>query len=128
MGKGQIWQRASDIRTTMMGRLEIPDLQQARNQKQRVREQHRLQPIPTSRKQHRNRGKNKNMVGLRIGFGGSSCSGKSTIAYLLSRMLPRAKVLMQDQFFKREELIPTAMDGATRDWDCPEGTFLDFYL
>lgn len=59
-----------------------------------------------------------------IGLTGASSSGKSTLACILSRILPRCQIMHEDDFFKPETEIPYDESRKDRDWDCPEA--IDF--
>jgi nicotinamide/nicotinate riboside kinase len=52
---------------------------------------------------------------IRIGFGGASCSGKSTVSSIISQLLS-AHIIHQDKFYKT--VVP--MEDGIENWDCPE--------
>lgn len=60
-----------------------------------------------------------------IGVTGASSSGKSTIAVLLQRILPKCQIIHEDDFFKPEKEIPFDITRCDRDWDCPEAIDMD---
>ncbi|CAD6939213.1 unnamed protein product [Tilletia controversa] len=69
---------------------------------------------------------------LFVGLGGGSCSGKTTLAKHLLRILRSAGdtksfILHQDDFAPKEEDLPLAWNGdqQVRDWDTPHGS-IDF--
>lgn len=60
-----------------------------------------------------------------IGVTGASSSGKSTVAYILKKILPGCEVLHEDDFFKLEKDVPFDPIRNDRDWDCPEAVDLE---
>ncbi|KAE8218906.1 hypothetical protein CF319_g7303 [Tilletia indica] len=69
---------------------------------------------------------------LFVGLGGGSCSGKTTLAKHILRILRSAGdthsfILHQDDFAPREDDLPLAWNGdqQVRDWDTPHGA-IDF--
>lgn len=54
-----------------------------------------------------------------IGVGGASCSGKTTLAKHLVRILPRCLLLHQDDYAPPEEDIPLHPVHGVKDWDAP---------
>ncbi|RHZ90245.1 hypothetical protein Glove_2g10 [Diversispora epigaea] len=62
-----------------------------------------------------------------IGIGGASCSGKSTLARLLQKILPNCTILHQDDFFKPEEQIPINSTTNLANWDSPEAIDFDAF-
>ncbi|KAL9939986.1 hypothetical protein V8E36_000691 [Tilletia maclaganii] len=69
---------------------------------------------------------------LFVGFGGGSCSGKTTLAKHILRILrqagdQRSFIVHQDDFAPREEDLPWTSNGdeKVRDWDTPHGS-IDF--
>lgn len=56
-----------------------------------------------------------------IAVGGPSCSGKTTLAKHLLRILPNSSILHQDDFAPPSELIPIHPTLGVQDWDHPEG-------
>ncbi|RIA84253.1 P-loop containing nucleoside triphosphate hydrolase protein [Glomus cerebriforme] len=59
-----------------------------------------------------------------IGISGASCSGKTTLARWLVKILPNTKIFYQDDFFKPEKEIPIDPVTNLENWDCPEA--IDF--
>ena len=59
-----------------------------------------------------------------IGLTGASSSGKSTIACILSTILPNCQIIHEDDFFKPESDVPYDESRKDRDWDCPDA--IDF--
>ncbi|KAK0528264.1 ribosylnicotinamide kinase [Tilletia horrida] len=69
---------------------------------------------------------------LFVGLGGGSCSGKTTLAKHILRILraagdERSFIVHQDDFAPREEDLPWGWNGdeKVRDWDTPHGS-IDF--
>ena len=60
-----------------------------------------------------------------IGITGASSSGKSTLAYLLKRILPHSEIIHEDDFYKLEKDIPFDPVRKDRDWDCPDAIDMD---
>ncbi|KAF9523474.1 P-loop containing nucleoside triphosphate hydrolase protein [Crepidotus variabilis] len=58
---------------------------------------------------------------LLIGVGGPTCSGKTTIAKHLNRILPNSVIIHQDDFAPPEEFIPIHPVHKVQDWDTAEG-------
>ncbi|CAG8660915.1 1819_t:CDS:2, partial [Scutellospora calospora] len=65
---------------------------------------------------------------ITIGIGGASCSGKTTLAKWLLKILPNCTLFYQDDFFKLEKDLP--IDPATKylNWDCPEAINFSLFL
>ncbi|CAG8524715.1 25097_t:CDS:2 [Cetraspora pellucida] len=63
-----------------------------------------------------------------IGIGGASCSGKTTLAKWLLKILPNCTLFYQDDFFKLEKDLP--IDPTTKyiNWDCPEAINFPLFL
>ncbi|RIB15646.1 P-loop containing nucleoside triphosphate hydrolase protein [Gigaspora rosea] len=59
-----------------------------------------------------------------IGMSGASCSGKTTLARLLTKILPNSWIFHQDDFFKSESKIPIDPTTNLPNWDCPDA--IDF--
>ncbi|KAJ3127453.1 ribosylnicotinamide kinase [Nowakowskiella sp. JEL0407] len=61
---------------------------------------------------------------IMIGIGGASCSGKSTVSYWLSKLIPNSHIIHQDKFFKHNSEIPlhssSTPTNPIEDWDCPD--------
>ncbi|CAG8703317.1 957_t:CDS:2 [Cetraspora pellucida] len=55
-----------------------------------------------------------------VGIGGASCSGKTTLAKLLTRILPNSWIFHQDDFFKCVSQIPIDPTTNLSNWDCPD--------
>ncbi|EPQ57636.1 P-loop containing nucleoside triphosphate hydrolase protein [Gloeophyllum trabeum ATCC 11539] len=56
-----------------------------------------------------------------VGIGGATCSGKTTLAKHLLRILPNSLIIHQDDFAPPQELIPIHPEYNVQDWDAPEG-------
>ncbi|OBZ67277.1 Nicotinamide riboside kinase [Grifola frondosa] len=56
-----------------------------------------------------------------VGIGGATCSGKTTLAKHLRRILPGSVILHQDDFAPPQELIPIHPEYKVQDWDSAEG-------
>ncbi|KAL4074345.1 P-loop containing nucleoside triphosphate hydrolase protein [Scleroderma citrinum] len=56
-----------------------------------------------------------------IGVGGATCSGKTTLAKHLCKILPNSVIVHQDDFAPPQELIPIHPILNVQDWDSPEG-------
>ncbi|KIK27846.1 hypothetical protein PISMIDRAFT_674139 [Pisolithus microcarpus 441] len=55
-----------------------------------------------------------------IGVGGATCSGKTTLAKHLCKILPNSVIVHQDDFAPPQELIPIHPVYNVQDWDSPE--------
>ncbi|CEQ42415.1 SPOSA6832_04221, partial [Sporobolomyces salmonicolor] len=58
---------------------------------------------------------------LICGIGGPTCSGKTTLAKHLARIIPDSLCLFEDDFAPPSELIPTHPVHGFQDWDDPAG-------
>ncbi|KAL1945990.1 hypothetical protein VTO73DRAFT_1992 [Trametes versicolor] len=56
-----------------------------------------------------------------LGIGGATCSGKTTLAKHLRRILPNSVIIHQDDFAPPQELIPLHPVYGVQDWDRAEG-------
>ncbi|TBU31738.1 P-loop containing nucleoside triphosphate hydrolase protein [Dichomitus squalens] len=56
-----------------------------------------------------------------IGIGGATCSGKTTLAKHLRRILPNSVIIHQDDFAPPQELVPVHPMYGVQDWDRAEG-------
>ncbi|KZT24191.1 P-loop containing nucleoside triphosphate hydrolase protein [Neolentinus lepideus HHB14362 ss-1] len=56
-----------------------------------------------------------------VGIGGATCSGKTTLAKHLLRILPNSLLIHQDDFAPPQELVPIHPKYNVQDWDAPEG-------
>ncbi|KAI8082177.1 P-loop containing nucleoside triphosphate hydrolase protein [Thamnidium elegans] len=54
-----------------------------------------------------------------IGISGPSCSGKTTLALLLKKLLNKVIVINQDEFFKQDDQIPVDESTGLANWDSP---------
>ncbi|KAI8639024.1 P-loop containing nucleoside triphosphate hydrolase protein [Parasitella parasitica] len=54
-----------------------------------------------------------------IGISGPSCSGKTTLALLLKKLLSKVIVINQDEFFKPDDRIPVDEKTGLINWDSP---------
>ncbi|KAJ7035195.1 P-loop containing nucleoside triphosphate hydrolase protein [Mycena alexandri] len=52
-----------------------------------------------------------------VGIGGATCSGKTTLAKHLQRILPNSVVIHQDDFAPPQELLPIHPVYDVQDWD-----------
>lgn len=52
-----------------------------------------------------------------IGIGGASCSGKTTLAKYLRKILPGNGLIHQDDFAPPQALVPVHPDYGVQDWD-----------
>ncbi|KAI8994972.1 P-loop containing nucleoside triphosphate hydrolase protein [Pilobolus umbonatus] len=57
---------------------------------------------------------------------GPSCSGKTTVASVLKKLLKRVIVISQDEYFKTDSEIPIDEATGLENWDCPGA--IDFKL
>ncbi|KAI9600635.1 hypothetical protein H4Q26_000424 [Puccinia striiformis f. sp. tritici PST-130] len=58
---------------------------------------------------------------LVIAIGGPTCSGKTTLAKNLRKILPNSEILHQDDFAPKSEDIPIHPVHGVPDWDDPSG-------
>ncbi|GAA5975379.1 hypothetical protein JCM5350_006461 [Sporobolomyces pararoseus] len=56
-----------------------------------------------------------------VGIGGPTCSGKTTLAKHLSRIIPSSTLLFQDDFAPPSEKVPMHPIHQFQDWDDPNG-------
>lgn len=56
-----------------------------------------------------------------VGIGGATCSGKTTLAKHLKRILPNSVIIHQDDFAPPQEHIPIHPIHQVQDWDAPKG-------
>ncbi|OCH86438.1 P-loop containing nucleoside triphosphate hydrolase protein [Obba rivulosa] len=56
-----------------------------------------------------------------VGIGGATCSGKTTLAKHLRRILPHSVIIHQDDFAPPQEKIPVHPEYKVQDWDSAEG-------
>ncbi|KAF9648565.1 P-loop containing nucleoside triphosphate hydrolase protein [Thelephora ganbajun] len=56
-----------------------------------------------------------------VGIGGPSCSGKTTLAKYLRKILPGSSIIHQDDFAPPQALIPIHPVYGVQDWDSPAG-------
>ncbi|PPQ98383.1 hypothetical protein CVT24_004062 [Panaeolus cyanescens] len=56
-----------------------------------------------------------------VGVGGATCSGKTTLAKHLNRLLPDSVIIHQDDFAPPQELVPVHPVHQVQDWDAPAG-------
>ncbi|KAF8160893.1 P-loop containing nucleoside triphosphate hydrolase protein [Crassisporium funariophilum] len=56
-----------------------------------------------------------------VGVGGATCSGKTTLAKHLKRILPDSVIIHQDDFAPPQELVPIHPIHNVQDWDAPAG-------
>ncbi|KAJ3568443.1 hypothetical protein NP233_g5714 [Leucocoprinus birnbaumii] len=56
-----------------------------------------------------------------VGIGGATCSGKTTLAKHLRRILPDSVIIHQDDFAPPQELVPVHPEYNVQDWDAPAG-------
>jgi nicotinamide/nicotinate riboside kinase len=63
-----------------------------------------------------------------LGVTGASSSGKSTVAHLLTLILPQCQIIHEDDFFKPEKEVPFDDVRGDRDWDCPEAIDFDLLI
>ncbi|GAA5912195.1 hypothetical protein JCM5296_007507 [Sporobolomyces johnsonii] len=57
-------------------------------------------------------------------IGGPTCSGKTTLAKHLARIIPGSLCLFEDDFAPPSELVPIHPVHGFQDWDDPEGAIL----
>ncbi|KAG2015833.1 hypothetical protein CC2G_009066 [Coprinopsis cinerea AmutBmut pab1-1] len=63
----------------------------------------------------------KNVRVVLIGVGGATCSGKTTLAKHLNRILPDSVIIHQDDFAPPMEQVPIHPIHNVQDWDAPAG-------
>ncbi|KAF7315250.1 Fumarate reductase [Mycena indigotica] len=56
-----------------------------------------------------------------VGVGGATCSGKTTLAKHLKRILPNSVIIHQDDFAPPQELVPIHPIHNVQDWDAAPG-------
>ncbi|KXN90122.1 Nicotinamide riboside kinase [Leucoagaricus sp. SymC.cos] len=56
-----------------------------------------------------------------VGIGGATCSGKTTLAKHLRRILPDSVIIHQDDFAPPQEFVPVHPVHQVQDWDAPTG-------
>ncbi|KAG6334051.1 hypothetical protein ID866_5039 [Astraeus odoratus] len=56
-----------------------------------------------------------------VGVGGATCSGKTTLAKHLRKIIPNSVIVHQDDFAPPQEVIPIHPEYGVQDWDSPEG-------
>ncbi|KAL0072755.1 ribosylnicotinamide kinase [Marasmius tenuissimus] len=56
-----------------------------------------------------------------VGIGGATCSGKTTLAKHLRRILPNSVIMHQDDFAPPQEKVPFHPTYKVQDWDAPAG-------
>ncbi|KAJ7690668.1 P-loop containing nucleoside triphosphate hydrolase protein [Mycena rosella] len=56
-----------------------------------------------------------------VGIGGATCSGKTTLAKHLKRILPNSVIIHQDDFAPPQELVPMHPVHNVQDWDAAPG-------
>ncbi|KAJ2374619.1 ribosylnicotinamide kinase [Coemansia sp. RSA 2607] len=54
-----------------------------------------------------------------LGLSGPSCSGKTTLALSLIKLIPNTVVIHQDDYYKKDDQIPIHHETKQQDWDCP---------
>ncbi|KAG6897724.1 hypothetical protein C0992_011934 [Termitomyces sp. T32_za158] len=59
-----------------------------------------------------------------VGVGGATCSGKTTLAKHLKRILPDSVIIHQDDFAPPQELVPIHPVYNVQDWDAAPGAIL----
>ncbi|KAG5638790.1 hypothetical protein H0H81_010019 [Sphagnurus paluster] len=59
-----------------------------------------------------------------VGVGGATCSGKTTLAKHLKRILPDSVIIHQDDFAPPQELVPVHPVYNVQDWDAPAGAIV----
>ncbi|KAF0561873.1 P-loop containing nucleoside triphosphate hydrolase protein [Gigaspora margarita] len=63
-----------------------------------------------------------------IGIGGASCSGKTTLAKWLLKILPNSTLFYQDDFFKLQDDLPFDPITKYENWDCPDAINFPLFL
>nr|GAT57771.1 fumarate reductase [Mycena chlorophos] len=56
-----------------------------------------------------------------VGIGGATCSGKTTLAKHLKRIIPNSVIIHQDDFAPPQELVPINPVYNVQDWDAAPG-------
>ncbi|GAA5939440.1 ribosylnicotinamide kinase [Sporobolomyces koalae] len=56
-----------------------------------------------------------------VAIGGPTCSGKTTLAKHLDRIIPTSRLVFQDDFAPSSDQIPIHPEWKFQDWDDPEG-------
>ncbi|KAK4057044.1 ribosylnicotinamide kinase [Microbotryomycetes sp. JL221] len=56
-----------------------------------------------------------------VAIGGATCSGKTTLAKALSKVIPGSKCLFQDDFAPPADKVPIHPVHGVQDWDDPDG-------
>ncbi|KAG7090953.1 hypothetical protein E1B28_010022 [Marasmius oreades] len=56
-----------------------------------------------------------------VGIGGATCSGKTTLAKHLRRILPNSVIIHQDDFTPPQNKVPIHPVHQVQDWDAPGG-------
>lgn len=56
-----------------------------------------------------------------VAIGGPTCSGKTTLAKALAKVLPSSRCLFQDDFAPPAEKVPMHPVHQVQDWDDPDG-------
>ncbi|SCV02852.1 LAME_0H05732g1_1 [Lachancea meyersii CBS 8951] len=64
---------------------------------------------------------------LLVGISGCSSSGKTTLAKLITSLLPSAVLLHEDDFFKHDEDIPYDEKYQVSNWDSPDALDLALF-
>lgn len=59
-----------------------------------------------------------------VAIDGASCSGKTTLAKHLQRILANAVILHQDDFAPPQEQIPVHPLHGVQDWDDAKGAYV----
>ncbi|KAG6866673.1 hypothetical protein C0991_000783 [Blastosporella zonata] len=59
-----------------------------------------------------------------VGVGGATCSGKTTLAKHLKRILPESVIIHQDDFAPPQEEVPVHPIHNVQDWDAAPGAIL----
>ncbi|SCU87734.1 LAFA_0E08504g1_1 [Lachancea sp. 'fantastica'] len=64
---------------------------------------------------------------LLVGISGCSSSGKTTLAKLITKFIPSAVLLHEDDFFKHDEDIPFDEKFQVSNWDSPDALDLPLF-
>ncbi|KAJ7718023.1 P-loop containing nucleoside triphosphate hydrolase protein [Mycena maculata] len=59
-----------------------------------------------------------------VGIGGATCSGKTTLAKHLKRILPNSVIIHQDDFTPPQEQVPMHPVHNVQDWDAAPGAIV----
>ncbi|KAF5385768.1 hypothetical protein D9615_002339 [Tricholomella constricta] len=59
-----------------------------------------------------------------VGVGGGTCSGKTTLAKHLKRILPDSVIIHQDDFAPPQEQVPVHPNYKVQDWDAAPGAIV----